>query len=78
MLQDETELMLNEKLYLFSEVAKTGMLPYGETYMSIWRYTHDGRVNRSGVTVFLGYLKTPSGLATSKEACQRFIRDLNT
>ena len=67
----------NEKLYVFKDIANVGF-PFPLHYNTVWKYAKTGRVNRSGITVFLEYIDTPRGCATSKEACLRFIRDLNS
>lgn len=66
-----------EQVFLFSQIAGMGMFPGRASYKTIHRYAREGRVNLSGVTVFLGYIKTPSGFATSREAVHRFLEALN-
>jgi len=71
--------IFHEKLYLFKEIARErGVFPWTVSYQTVRRYAVEGRVNLSGITVFLDSLKTPTGRATSREACRRFIHDLNT
>lgn len=72
------EQLLSEKLYPFSEIAKMNLFPTKVTARSIRRYAHEGRNTYGGITVFLEFLRTPHGCATSKEACVRFLRNLNT
>lgn len=78
MMTEEVD-VLREKLYMFADLSKKeGIFPWPVHYSTIWRYAKEGRTNRSGITVFLEYVKTPSGYATSREACRRFLRDLNS
>lgn len=67
----------SEKLYPFSMVKKLGVFPVDTSYQLVYQYAKEGRENLSGVTVFLEHVRTPSGYATSKEACWRFIEALN-
>ncbi len=67
----------SEKLFPFSQVRELGVFARHVKYKLIYQYAKDGRENLSGVTVFLEYVRTPSGFATSKEACYRFIEALN-
>lgn len=66
-----------EKVYLFSQVARMGVFPNPTSYKTVHRYARTGRVNLSGVTVFLQFVRTPSGFATSTEAVKRFLETLN-
>ena len=66
-----------EKTVLFRQVAKLGVFPKPVTYATVYRWAKYGRVNHSGITVYLEYVKTPHGFATSREACIRFLEALN-
>ena len=74
----ETERLLSEKLYLFSEIAKLHVFPSRVCPRTIRRYSHEGRLAWGGITVFLEFIRTPHGCATSREACMRFLENLNT
>ena len=67
----------SEKLYPFSKVSELGVFPADVGYKLVYQYAKEGRENLSGVTVFLEHIRTPSGYATSREACYRFIEALN-
>lgn len=67
----------SEKLYPFSKVSELDVFPSEANYKLVYQYAKEGRENLSGVTVFLEHVRTPSGYATSREACYRFIEALN-
>lgn len=66
-----------EELILFSDVKTLGIRGITPSYNTIYRYATKGVKNRSGAVVYLRYVATPTGYATSQEALYQFIRDLN-
>jgi len=67
-----------EELVMFRDVRGLGIFQNGPSYHSVYRYARYGHKSRSGVTVFLRYVDTPSGYATSRKAILRFLRDINS
>ena len=67
----------HETLYMLSQIAHMEMFPTITSYKTVHRYARQGRLNLSGVTVFLQFVKTPGGFATSREAVYRFLEALN-
>jgi hypothetical protein len=66
-----------EQLVMFRDVDKLGLFARSVGYMNIYRYAKDGAINLSGIRVYLGFVKTPAGSATSREAVIRFIQELS-
>jgi hypothetical protein len=66
-----------ERLFLLKDIARMNLFAAPTSYRSIYRYARTGVSNHSGATVYLECVNTPTGYATSREACRRFIRNLN-
>ena len=49
-----------EKLYMLRQIANMDIFPATTSYKTVHRYARHGRLNLSGVTVFLQFIKTPS------------------
>jgi len=69
--------LTKERLYSLNEITKMRLFPSVAKKHTIWEYCKRGRQSASGVTTYLECVKTPAGLATSREACRRFIISLN-
>jgi hypothetical protein len=67
-----------DELILFSDVRSIGVLQHRPSYQQIYRYAKIGHKSRSGTRVFLGYVDTPTGYATSKNALLKFLYDINS
>lgn len=67
-----------EELVMFKDVKELGIFRTPPSYHSIYRYAKYGCKSHSGVTVYLRYVGTPAGYATSRKAILRFIKELNS
>lgn len=67
-----------EELVLFRDVKTLGIFRSPPSYHSIYRYAKYGTRSQSGVTVYLRYVDTPTGYATSRRAIIRFLKELNS
>jgi hypothetical protein len=65
---------LTETMFLLSDGARQPGI--GKSYSSLYRYARHG-VRRGDQVTRLESIRTPTGLATSLEAYQRFIEKLN-
>ena len=66
-----------ESPVLFRDIARSGVFPRRVSYPTVYRWAKYGKLNQSGVTVYLEYIDTPTGMATTEEACVRFLEALN-